>query len=91
MLLEAEINGAKELLVLAETPVRVTLESDGLTSVIINRVGRFGTFEEKAVELLPGRYVVRGERAGYRDVRLELQVGLGSATPSLVVRCEEKI
>lgn len=79
------------LLVLAETPVSVSLVSDALTEVTINQVGRFGTFSEQTVTLLPGRYVVRGERAGYRDVRLELNVNVGTTTPPLVVRCEEKI
>ena len=46
---------------------------------------------DHGLELLPGRYVVRGERPGYRDVRLELNVSVGSATPTLKVVCEEKI
>lgn len=89
--LQEKLDQLAALLVLAETPVRVMLESDGLTNVIINRVGRFGSFKAKTVDLLPGLYVVRGERAGYRDVRLELKVSVEAATPTLVVRCEEKI
>ena len=46
-------------LLLAETPVEVTLVSDGLTEVTVNRVGRFGAFQEKKLSLVPGRYVVR--------------------------------
>ena len=79
------------LVELAETPVLIELASDGMTDVTINRVGRFGKFREKAVTLLPGRYIVRGERVGYRDVRLDLEVKVESATPPLMVRCEEKI
>jgi hypothetical protein len=88
--LQEKFDQLAALLSLAETPVQVALESDGFTNVIINRVGRFGSFKQKTVDLLPGRYVVRGERAGFRDVRLELNVHIGAATPALVVRCEEK-
>lgn len=79
------------LVELAETPVPVDFASDGMTDVTINRVGGLGKFGETTINLLPGRYVVRGERVGYRDVRLELTVMVGSATPIFVVRCEEKI
>jgi hypothetical protein len=79
------------LVELAETPVPVDFVSDGMTDVTINRVGGFGKFRETTITLLPGRYIVRGERVGYRDVRLELTVMVGSATPMLVVRCEERI
>jgi tetratricopeptide (TPR) repeat protein len=79
------------LVELAETPVPVGFVSDGMTDVTINRVGSFGKFRGTTITLLPGRYIVRGERLGYRDVRLELVVMVGSATPDLVVQCEEKI
>ena len=79
------------LVELAETPVPVSFLSDGLTEVTINRVGSFGKFRETTITLLPGHYIVRGERVGYRDVRLELMVMVGSATADMVVQCEEKI
>ena len=72
-------------------PLRVELVSDGLTEVVIYRVGRLGTFERRRLELRPGRYTVVGTRDGYRDVRLELAIVAGEEPEPLVVRCEEKI
>jgi hypothetical protein len=71
--------------------LRVALASDSLTEVTIYRVGRFGSFERKDVELLPGRYTVVGQRAGYRDVRRELELVPGRDVPTVVIRCEEPI
>jgi hypothetical protein len=75
----------------AETPIRVALASDNLTEVQIYRIGKLGPFEQKDLELMPGRYTVVGTRAGFRDVRKELNLAPGSAPPTLVVRCEERI
>jgi tetratricopeptide (TPR) repeat protein len=75
----------------AETPVRLRLESDGFTEVVIYRVGRMGVFERREVELLPGRYAVVGTRPGYRDVRREVEIPPGSDPAPVLVRCEEPI
>lgn len=75
----------------AEQPVRVLLSSDGLTEVVVYRVGRFGSFQSREVEIVPGRYSVVGTRPGYRDVRLELEVRPGAGSSQLTVRCEEAI
>jgi tetratricopeptide (TPR) repeat protein len=75
----------------AETPVSLRLVSDGLTDVVIYRVGRMGAFESREVKLLPGRYAVVGTRAGYRDVRREIEIPPGSVPDPVVVRCEEPI
>jgi len=69
-------------------PVTVTLYSDGQTEVAVYHVGRLGTFTEHRLELLPGEYTVVGTRAGYRDVRKQLQVPPGVSV-LLVIRCEE--
>ena len=75
----------------AQMPVRVSLESDGVTEVVIYRVGRMGSFLNQQVELMPGRYAVVGSRPGYRDVREEVIVRPGAAPDPVVVRCEEPI
>ena len=80
-----------EILELAETPVNVVLRSDQMTEVSIDRVGNFGRFEEFTVTLLPGAYVARGTRVGYRDVRLEFSIAIGVSKPIVTVQCEEKI
>ncbi len=75
----------------AETPVKVQLRSDGVTDVVIYRVGQMGRFDAREVELLPGRYAVVGSRRGYRDVRRELEIAPGSTPGPVTVRCEEPI
>jgi hypothetical protein len=79
------------MIVAAETPVSLRLVSDGLTEVVIYRVGRMGAFESREVKLLPGRYAVVGTRAGYRDVRREIEIPPGSVPDPVVVSCEEPI
>jgi tetratricopeptide (TPR) repeat protein len=89
--LEKKITALRELVTRAGTPVTVTLNSDGATSVVIYRVGRLGQFDTRQLELLPGDYTVVGSRPGYRDIRKEFAVRPGMSLPSLVVRCEEVI
>jgi hypothetical protein len=75
----------------AESPVRLRLQSDGLTQVAIYRVGQYGTFATREVQLLPGRYTVVGTRTGFRDVRREVVLPPGAEAAAVVVRCEEPI
>ena len=75
----------------ATTPVPMVITSDGMTSVDVYRVGRFGTFESKDLSLLPGTYTVVGHRKGYKDVRLEIKVVPGSAIVQTTVSCQDRI
>ena len=81
----------ESLLATAATPVRVAIESDSATEVVIYHVGALGAFARREVELAPGTYTVLGSRAGYRDVRRELKVRPGEAPAALIVRCEDRI
>jgi tetratricopeptide (TPR) repeat protein len=89
--LQGQIDKLTAALAQAETPVRVALESDSATDVVIHRFGHLGIFLRREVELLPGTYTVMGTRQGFRDVRQELTVLPGQTPPALVVRCEERI
>jgi tetratricopeptide (TPR) repeat protein len=89
--LSRQIATVESLLVAAETPQRVALTSDNLTDITVYRIGRLGTFERKEVELLPGRYTVVGQRAGFRDVRREFDLLPGREAPAVTIRCEEPI
>ena len=89
--LTRQVETVERLLEAAETPLRVALASDNVTEVTIYRVGRLGSFDRKDVELLPGRYTVVGQRAGFRDVRREIILLPGRAAPTIVIRCEEPI
>lgn len=79
------------MVAVSETPLRLRLESDGLTQVVIWRVGQLGTFTVREVELLPGRYTVVGTRTGYRDVRREVEVRPGAQPAVATIRCEEPV
>jgi tetratricopeptide (TPR) repeat protein len=89
--LSGQIATVESLVKAAETPQRVALTSDNQTEVTVYRIGRLGTFERKEVELLPGRYTVVGQRAGYRDVRREITLLPGREAPTVAIRCEEPI
>jgi tetratricopeptide (TPR) repeat protein len=89
--LTAQINRLDETVRVASTPLRVELESDGITDVVIYGVGRIGTFTGHSLDLRPGIYTVVGTRHGYRDVRVEWKVAPGMESMPLVVRCEEEI
>jgi hypothetical protein len=71
--------------------VAVVVESDGLTEIVLSRVGRLGTLTRRTVELKPGTYTIVGSRRGYRDVRRQLTVPPGGPAPVVRVRCEEAI
>lgn len=75
---------------LAETPVPLTLTSDGLSQLEIYGVGQLGQLERETLQLLPGDYVAVASRPGFRDVQATLRVRPGgSLTADL--RCTESI
>jgi tetratricopeptide (TPR) repeat protein len=88
---QAQIAQLTKILAVAEVAVRVVLESDRRTEVVVYKVGRLGTFERHELDLRPGTYTVVGTRAGYRDVRKKLVVVAGEQPAPLVIRCTEKI
>ena len=89
--LEDQKKELSRLLKRAATPLPVRLISDNLTEVSVFKVGRFGTFANRQLELLPGNYVAVGIRPGYRDVRVEFRVAPEVDMVPIVVQCEEQI
>lgn len=89
--LKKQIAVLTALLSQAEVPVRVNLQSDGETEVVIYKVGPLGRFTATEATLIPGRYVAAGTRSGYRDVRVEFEITAGQAPPVVIVRCDEPI
>lgn len=81
----------QQAVVVAKTPVTVTLESDNLTEVAVYRVGRLGTFTTHQLTLRPGVYTVVGSRQGYKDVRQTVVVQAEQTSLRVVVQCREKI
>ena len=76
---------------IASTPIPVVLLSDEKTEVLVYRHGRLGAFKSKQLALRPGTYTVVGTRAGFRDVRHELEVDPESPPRPLTVKCVERI
>ena len=88
-----QIDNLQQTLSAARIPVALTLQSDNATQVTLLKVGEFGTFQNKVIKLVPGRYVATGYRQGYRDVRIAFKVTSAAEVDSLVVQvqCDESI
>ncbi len=87
----ALIDRLDHLVVQYSIPVTVVLESDGVTEIVLYRIGELGAFDRHTVELRPGTYTVVGRRPGYKDVRLKFEVGPGRSPPTIIIRCTERI
>jgi tetratricopeptide (TPR) repeat protein len=74
-----------------DTPVRLEMLSDNATQVQIQRVGTFGTFNKREIELKPGKYTVVGTRPGFRDVRRDVTIAPGGDVQTISVSCVEPI
>jgi tetratricopeptide (TPR) repeat protein len=55
-------------------PVKVTVQSDGESYILVIGVGHVGEHTEKVIELTPGKYVLEARRDGYRNKRLDIVV-----------------
>ena len=88
--LEAGRKALAKALTAAETPVQLTVTSDGESEIEIFRVGQLGRVVREQLQLLPGDYVVTASRPGYRDVRATAQMRPGRAV-AVDVRCTERI
>lgn len=90
--LQEQVASVEALMAEAKVPVSVPLLSDGHTAVTVYRIGAFGAFTNKTLELVPGHYVAVGVRPGYRDVRREFTVEIGASTlEPLSIICTEVI
>lgn len=89
--LTAQIEKLDRLVKIAQTPVRITLESDNFTEVAVYKVGRLGRFYTRELNLRPGTYTVVGTRNGYKDVRQTMVVKAGEKGLRVTSKCEERI
>ena len=89
--LGAQVARVRELLAPYAIEAHVEISSDNSTHVFIGTLGDLGVFLSREVVLSPGRYTVVGTRAGFRDVRLELNVAPGQRKAALSVLCSERI
>ncbi|WP_438951505.1 hypothetical protein [Porticoccus sp.] len=89
--LQEQIGRLDQTVATATTPVQVELVSDEDTLVTLYRQGELGKFQRKQISLIPGKYVAVGTRRGYRDVRIEFQLGPEGLSQPVVVICEDPI
>ena len=92
--LQARLPILTRMLSHARRELTLTLTSDAKTIVTVLRLGRdgrLGQITETRLTLFPGRYVVVGSRAGYKDVRHELTLSSDAPNPALTVVCDEPI
>jgi tetratricopeptide (TPR) repeat protein len=89
--LRSQIQRLQILLPTFDVPVRLELVSDNATQVQIQRVGTFGTFSKREIELKPGKYTVVGTRPGFRDVRRDVTIYPGNDVQTIRVSCVEPI
>ena len=74
-----------------DVPVRLEMLSDNATQVQIQRVGTFGSFAKRQIELKPGKYTLIGTRPGFRDVRRDVTIAPGGDIQTISVSCVEPI
>ena len=75
----------------AQTPVKVIIESDTFTDIAVYKVGKLGRFASRELNLRPGSYTVVGTRDGYQDVRKKIIVKPDQSPTRVTIRCEVKI
>jgi len=86
-----QVEQLERAMVVAQTPITVTIKSDNQTLVTLYRVKQLGTFEQQSLALKPGQYVLVGSRAGYRDVRKEFTVAVDQAEQIIQIQCNEPV
>jgi len=90
-LLTRQIKSLDRAIVVARTPVSVTLVSDNATEVTLYKIGPLGHFDQHAVSIIPGRYVAVGRRDGFQDVRVEFDVSPEHQRAMITIQCEQKL
>ena len=89
--LSRQIDQLDKALQASQIPVAVIIQSDNLTQISVYKVANLGTLQQTSISLKPGLYIAAGQRAGYRDSRVEFEVSEQSPTGPIVVICSEKI
>ncbi len=90
-ILTKQLIDLENLLQVSATPVKIRLQSDNLTDVILYKVGKMGVFATKELSLRPGKYVAIGRRDGYRDVRVEFLVSQDTSKQAIHIAAKEEI
>ncbi len=89
--LSARLDKLEKLIMDAQTPISVIIESDNLTDIAVYKVGKLGRFAQRELELKPGTYTVVGARDGYKDIRRKIVVKAGQKPMRIIIKCTVKI
>ncbi|MGH1538351.1 MAG: tetratricopeptide repeat protein [Gammaproteobacteria bacterium] len=89
--IELAVIELKKLLRLAKQPISLVLQSDNQTDISIFKVGKFGKFKQRDIELKIGKYTIVGSRTGFRDTRKILTVTADMPNKTISIRCDEPI
>jgi len=89
--LREQITTLRDMLAAASVPTTVTLKSDNQTEVTVYRVARLGRFQQRQLELRPGKYTAVGTRIGYVDVRRNFVVSHERDAHVITIACTEPI
>lgn len=89
--LTARLMELTQLVKAAQTPVRLTIESDNLTEVAVYKVGKLGRFNVRELNLRPGTYTVVGVRDGYKDVSRKIVIKPEQGSLRITVKCKVEI
>ncbi len=82
--LRLAVNNAKKI-------INVTLFSDNMTDVAIYHVGRLGKFNQKRIDLRPGKYTIVAQKLGYRDTRIEVVLNHDTTEQNFTILCKDPI
>ena len=80
-----------QIVAAAQTPVKLIIESDTFTDVVVYKIGKLGRFASRELSLRPGTYTVVGTRDGYQDVRKTVIIKPGQELVRIAINCEMEI
>ena len=94
--LQQQISQLESALGQLNQSIKFVFSSDEKTQISLLKAGSkkidLGLFKTKNLVLKPGRYVVKGVRVGYQDVRKEIDVLPGTLdVQSVLIRCTEPV
>ena len=72
------------------TPVTISLNSDGYTTVILRPGRSLGRFRTQTVQLMPGEYELIGRRDGFREVRRSLLLNPKSEPTTVEIKASQE-
>lgn len=89
--LTLQIQTLQNLIEQANRIVSVTIESDGLTDLVLIRHSNIGSTQRYQTRLRPGKYTVRGTRLGFRDILVNFEVKPEDSNLRVFAACSEQI